>query len=143
MPSILLERHKERVTTFYRSVEGLVIPMRLLFDSAYSGGEKVMLALIGELCRQTSENPDTLGQWYTIFTNGEIEYMVGGISLRSLHRYFKKFRNAGLIISQIENSPTPNFRTLYLTPKGVKYLYNLDVAESVTMAGLKKHRTLM
>lgn len=130
----LPERSKKRIMEFYREADGVSIPIHLIFDSEFSPSEKVGLSLIAQLCMATSLRNESLGQYWTDFTNGELDRILGGVSVRSLHRHFKKFRQKGLIKVDITNSPRPNSRTIYMTPKGVKYFFNLDVGESITVS---------
>lgn len=131
--SVLLERSKKRIADFYKSENGIVIPMRMVFDATLNPSEKLILNLLGTLCRQTAENVTTQGQYYTTMNNNELATIAGGVSLRSIHRHLNVYKRLGFVITTLENSPTPNFRTIYLTPKGVKYIFNIEVDETFTM----------
>jgi len=127
---VLTDRSKRRIKTFYRDTEGLSVPIKLVFDAEYSPSEKMCLTLICQLC--WSHAAIHTNQFETDFNNSEMDAILGGVSLRSLHRFMKKFRKNGLIDVEILQEPRPNYRKIYLTSKGIKYFFDLDIGESVT-----------
>ena len=127
----LPRRSQERIKRFYGDVEGLSIPVKVVFDSEFSPSEKLCLTLISQLCWANAAQFEN--QFWTDYTNNEIDTILGGVSLRSLHRHFQKFRRSGLIRVDIVNEPRPNYRKIHLTTKGIKYFFDIDVSESVTV----------
>ena len=106
--------------------------LKVLFDNEYNPSEKVFMSLIFQ---QAWENGMKLedGQFWMDFTNGELGRIIGGASIRSLNRYLTKLKNKGLIRVTISNIPRLNYRRIYLTRKGIKYFFDLDMGESVTV----------
>ena len=130
----LPEKSKTRIKEFYREVEGISLPINLVFDPEYNPSEKLVLSLICQLVWLKAE--ETKGQFWTDFTNGELNRILGGVSVRSLHRHFQKYQRKGLIKVVIVNTPRPNYRKIHLTPKGIKYFFGIDVGESTTVSNV-------
>ena len=70
---------------------------------------------------------------WTDYTNWEMDNLIGGVSVRSVHRHLKRFREMGLIQVKLDYLPNQtNYRQIFLTSKGINYFFDIDMDDSIT-----------